>query len=344
VKPSVISLFAGCGGSSLGYHQAGFRELLALDFWELCRDSFRVNFPEVPFLVKSICETTAEEVFGLAGIRPGELDILDGSPPCQGFSTAGNRDVYDERNDLYTHYIRLATSLRPRVLVMENVTGMAKGKMKGLFLQAMTAFKTAGYTVEARVLNSAKYGAPQDRQRVIFQAVLHGSPVWPTPSTDPPLTVSEALASVPPGEKRFINPTTKEYRVWNAVEPGGKGSDRRPQKFVSFYTWWKLNPRRVCPTIMTKAEVWHWAEPRLLTIPEVKRLMGFPDDFFVAGTYDDQYHQLGNAVPPPMMKAIASTILEKLLSSPSQEAHPALPPAPPEKTPWRVNGGACEVS
>ena len=140
-KPTVISLFAGTGGSSLGYKWAGFKELLAIDFDAHAVECFKLNFPEVPVWKRSVVDVTGDEILEFCKIKKGELDVLDGSPPCQGFSTAGKRNVNDSRNDLFKEYVRLITEIQPKVFVMENVSGMAKGRMRGRFIQIMKDLK-----------------------------------------------------------------------------------------------------------------------------------------------------------------------------------------------------------
>jgi DNA (cytosine-5)-methyltransferase 1 len=110
--PTVISTFAGCGGSSLGYSMAGFRELLAIEWGDNAVQTFRLNFPDVPVYHGDIAKLSVEECIRLAGLGgPGELDVLDGSPPCQGFSTAGKRQMDDPRNGLFREYVRLLRGL-----------------------------------------------------------------------------------------------------------------------------------------------------------------------------------------------------------------------------------------
>jgi DNA (cytosine-5)-methyltransferase 1 len=169
--PMVISLFAGCGGSSLGYSMAGYRELLAVEWDEHAVETFRLNFPGVPVWQGDIADLSVEECLRIAGLEPGELDVLDGSPPCQGFSTAGRRKMEDGRNQLFREYVRLLRGLRPKVLVMENVSGMVKGKMKLIFVEILRELKASGYTVSARLMNAMYYGVPQSRERMIFIGV-----------------------------------------------------------------------------------------------------------------------------------------------------------------------------
>jgi len=166
--PTVISTFAGGGGSSLGYSMAGFREVLLVEWDDNAADTLRLNFPTVPLFHGDIAKLSVEEAFDRAQLQPGALDVLDGSPPCQGFSTAGRRDFGDSRNQLFREYVRLLRGLRPKVFVMENVSGMVKGGMKLIFAEVLQELKASGYAVKARLLNAMFYGVPQSRERMIF--------------------------------------------------------------------------------------------------------------------------------------------------------------------------------
>jgi DNA (cytosine-5)-methyltransferase 1 len=166
--PTVVSLFAGCGGSSLGYSMAGYRELLAVEWDANAAATFRANFPGVLVHQGDVRELTADECMRLAGVGPGELDVLDGSPPCQGFSTAGKRRMGDARNDLSFEFVRLLRGLRPRAFVMENVSGMVKGKMKLVFAEIMRELKKSGYDVRCKLMNAMYLNVPQNRQRLIW--------------------------------------------------------------------------------------------------------------------------------------------------------------------------------
>jgi DNA (cytosine-5)-methyltransferase 1 len=169
--PTVISTFAGGGGSSLGYSMAGFREVLAVEWDDNAAATFRLNFPHVPLYHGDIAKLSVEEALRISGLQPGELDVFDGSPPCQGFSTAGKRDFGDKRNQLFKEYVRLLRGLRPKVFVMENVSGMVKGDMKLIFAEILTELKASGYAVKARLLNAMYFGVPQSRERMIFIGV-----------------------------------------------------------------------------------------------------------------------------------------------------------------------------
>ena len=135
--PTVISTFAGAGGSSLGYSMAGFRELLAVEWDDNAVATFKLNFPDVPIHHGDITELSTEAALGMTGLQPGELDVFDGSPPCQGFSMSGRRILDDPRNQLFREYVRLLRGLQPKVFIMENVAGLVRGKMRLVFAEIM---------------------------------------------------------------------------------------------------------------------------------------------------------------------------------------------------------------
>ena len=130
---TLVSLFAGCGGSSCGYRAAGYDVRLAVEWDPVAATAYRDNFPGTTVHQGDIASLDGPAALASARIGPGELDVLDGSPPCQGFSTAGRRAFGDGRNRLFEEYVRLLSAFRPRALVMENVTGLRKGKMRLAF-------------------------------------------------------------------------------------------------------------------------------------------------------------------------------------------------------------------
>lgn len=189
----VASLFAGCGGSSLGYRMAGFRVAYANEFVPIAQDSYRANAdPSTVVDGRDVKQVKPTDILKACGLRAGELDVLDGSPPCQAFSTAGKREKgwgkdreYEhgakQRNeDLFFEYIRLRDGLKPRVFVAENVSGLVKGAAKGYFLEILAALKN-GYRVVAPLLDAQWLGVPQARQRIVFIGVRDDL------GTDPPV-------------------------------------------------------------------------------------------------------------------------------------------------------------
>src|ERR1051325_395911 len=150
-KLTVVSTFAGAGGSSLGYSIAGLYERLAVEWDNHAVNTFKHNFSGVPVFHGDITTLNRKKCFSLTGLAEGELDVLDGSPPCQGFSTAGKRKLDDERNYLFLAFSKLLGYFKPRVFVMENVRGLVLGKMRTVYEEILRTLKAHGHKVEARI-------------------------------------------------------------------------------------------------------------------------------------------------------------------------------------------------
>lgn len=192
----MVSTFSGYGGSCLGFRMAGFRVVWASEFVPAAQDSYRANMRKGTILdPRDIKTVTADEILKATGLAAGELDLFEGSPPCQAFSSAGTRDkgwgkdkkyahgAEQKNEELFSDFIRLRDGLRPKVFVAENVTGLVKGKAKGFFLDILDRLKK-GYRVEVRVLDAQWLGVPQQRQRVIFVGVRNDlglDPAFPEP-------------------------------------------------------------------------------------------------------------------------------------------------------------------
>jgi DNA (cytosine-5)-methyltransferase 1 len=320
--PTVISTFAGCGGSSLGYKLAGFKELLAVEWDQNAVDTFRLNFPEVPVYHGDIAKLSGDECMRLAGIGKGELDVFDGSPPCQGFSTAGKRKFDDPRNSLFKEYARLLDELQPKVFVMENVTGMVKGHMKQAYLQIISTLRGCGYRAKGEVLNAMYYGVPQSRERVIIVGVredLGIEPSHPKPQTRPK-TAREAIGGMSDSEigTVFYPTAPKVKALMGKMRPGDCGTDRGLSS--TGFQMLKLHPDRT-PGTITKtctgtwfSGVFHYSDNRYLTIEEVKRLASFPKEHKFIGRFQEQWARIGNSVPPNLMRAIAEHIRDNILT------------------------------
>tara|TARA_Y100000589_G_scaffold331205_1_gene383782 strand:- start:2250 stop:3407 length:1158 start_codon:yes stop_codon:yes gene_type:complete len=191
-KFSVISTFAGGGGSSTGYRLAGGNILCVNEFVEEARNTYKENYPNTPILPDDINKLSGQEFLDISGLDVGELDILDGSPPCSAFSMAGNvshgkgnthkdafgktkgySDIKEVSNieDLFFEFLRVADVIKPKVIIAENVAGLTMGEAKQYFNKIQNTFEKIGYDVCARVLNSAYFGVPQTRNRVFFIGV-----------------------------------------------------------------------------------------------------------------------------------------------------------------------------
>ena len=313
VKPTVISTFAGGGGSSLGYQWAGYKELLAIDFEKNACDILRLNFPDLTVWQRDITTVQTLEILQQCKIQIGELDILDGSPPCQGFSTAGKRNLNDSRNDLFKDFVRLIEGLQPKVFIMENVSGMIKGGYKGKFNEILKTLKDTGYTVKCKLMNAMWYEVPQSRERVFFIGIrkdLNIEPSFPEPLKTF-ITFKEATRDLqnnemPPELSKCFIPFVPLLKQGQCVsDVGGKG----------FQTA-RIYNDKVCPTI-TKiiggigfGTLIHPFNNRVLSISELKRVCSFPDDYNLIGEYKIQKARLGNAVMPKMMYHIAKHIKE----------------------------------
>jgi len=166
--PTAIDLFSGAGGITLGLLNAGFNVRLCSDFNAACAATHARNFPAVPFIHGDIRELTSRQIMKTAGMKRGELDLLIGGPPCQGFSILGQRALDDPRNQLFVEFLRVAKDLRPKAVVIENVPGLATLGKGAVLREIAAAFDGAGYDVEAAELLAAQYGVPQMRWRMVF--------------------------------------------------------------------------------------------------------------------------------------------------------------------------------
>ena len=331
---TVISTFAGCGGSSLGYQLAGYRELLAVEWDDTAVETFRLNFPEVPVYHGDITALTGEKCLELAGgIEVGELDVLDGSPPCQGFSTAGKRRFNDPRNSLFIEYARLLRELQPKAFVMENVTGMVKGCMKQAYLAIIAELRGCGYKAIGQVLNAMYYNVPQSRQRVIIIGVRNDlgiEPSHPKPRTKP-MSAGQAIRGIlnDPGELAWLIECGKKYVAYQNWPDMPVGTSRQDLG-LSGFNCQKWDPKKPAQTVMkndghiTMHGAMHWAERRRFTVAEFKRFASFPDSFLFAGGYK-AVEYIGNSVPPNLMRAIAEHIRDRILAGVADEVDEGAP-------------------
>lgn len=191
----VASLFSGGGGSCTGYAMAGFKIVWASEFIEEAARSYRANHPTTTLDTRDIRTVTPDDILTACGLKVGQLDLMDASPPCASYSTAGSRskgwgkvkkysDKSQRTDDLFAEAVRVLRGLRPKCFLFENVSGLVKGSAKGVFKEVLAALKASGYRVEARLINAAWCGVPQSRQRIIFQGVrddLGLSPAFPKP-------------------------------------------------------------------------------------------------------------------------------------------------------------------
>ena len=169
-RPIAVDLFAGAGGMTLGFEQAGFDVLAAVELDPIHASVHEYNFPFWTTICRSVTEISAEEIRQKSAIGDRDIDVVFGGPPCQGFSLMGKRNLKDDRNSLVLSFLRLVVDLQPKYFVMENVRGMTIGKQKQVLERVMEEFQQHGYRVgeHPQVLNAANYGVPQNRQRLFL--------------------------------------------------------------------------------------------------------------------------------------------------------------------------------
>lgn len=293
---------------------AGYRELLAVEWDNNAVETFQLNFPDVPVYHGDIAKLSVEECLRLTGLEPGQLDVLDGSPPCQGFSTAGKRNLDDDRNQLFREYVRLLRGLRPKAFVMENVSGMVKGKMKLVFAEIMRELKASGYRVSCRLLNAMYFHVPQSRERLIFIGVRDDLGIEPShPRAEAkPVTVRGAFLGLFDDLAQRVVPKADSMtlRQMTRVRPG--------ERCKLHHSHHRLAMNKPSATVdrgggAGEWHIWHPTQNRPITRVEVGRLTSFPDPFQFAGDVSAAFTRIGNSVPPLFMRAIAGHVRREIL-------------------------------
>lgn len=248
-RPIGIDLFAGAGGLSLGFEQAGFDIVASVDIDPIHCAIHKFNFPNCATICKSVIDLTGDELRRSAGIGRRDLDLVIGGAPCQGFSLIGKRALDDSRNQLVYHYVRLVMELRPKYFVFENVKGLTIGKHRRFLQEIIGAFSEGGYNVvtDYKVLNAKDYAVPQDRRRLFLMGARSGLqlPTYPQPMGK--TTVGEAISDLPDAE---AFPELWE-RDWTKVKLG------KPSSYAAMLSGRKEDPQdfgyRRCfdPKVMT---------------------------------------------------------------------------------------------
>ena len=301
---NVIDLFAGAGGFSEGFRQAGCKINGFVEYWKPAIDTFKENFPEAELIGEDITAVPDKRV------EQFKADVIIGGPPCQGFSMAGRRDPGDSRNTLFEHYLRFVEILKPDYCVLENVKGMYTMKAKDgepIFNKILNGFGELGYEVKAKVLNAANYGVPQARQRVIFISAMPGKGIRYPKATGQRKTLQDVL-NLPYEADESIN-HVYEFNKKLFLKAHFLKQGKRYSTFHSAGR--KLKKESQAPTITKGGRFIHPEFNRLISVRESARIQSFPDSFKFTGTINEMYGQIGNAVPPLMAKAIAEALQEK---------------------------------
>ncbi len=198
-RPLAIDLFAGAGGLSLGFEQAGFDIAASVEIDPIHSAVHHHNFPQAKAICRSVVGLSGAELRQLTGLGSTEIDVVCGGAPCQGFSTIGKRALDDPRNNLVLQYCRLVHELQPKYAVFENVRGLTQGAHKAFLDELIEALEASGYRVlnPYRVLNAADHGVPQDRKRLFLVAARKGQALPSYPASTGRVTVEEALGDLP---------------------------------------------------------------------------------------------------------------------------------------------------
>ena len=320
-----IELFAGAGGMALGFEQAGFELQLAVDNDKHCIKTLRHNRPNWN-IINSDVEGVNYSQFN------GQIDVLTGGFPCQPFSHAGERlGLEDTRGTAFYGFAKAISEIKPKMFIAENVRGLATHD-KGFTLQTiLNVFGREGYNVKHKILNSVRYGVPQKRERTIIIGIRNDIQIpnkyeYPIGS-DRIITIREAFKNIPDSKGSFYS---EARRIVLEQVPEGGNWKSLPEQVARDYmkktyeagggrtgvakrlAWNQPAPTIVCAPIQKATERCHPSETRPLTIRESARIQTFPDSWEFIGSIDNQYKQIGNAVPVRMARAIAFSVKEFL--------------------------------
>ena len=342
-----LDLFCGAGGLSLGFQLAGFEVVGGVDNDVKSMSTFHRNFSSSRAWVEDLAHPSPEFRDWLKNLT-GTLDVLIGGPPCQGFSIAGKRDPNDPRNVLYKNFMSGVEITRPRYVLLENVPNIVKMNQGAVRDAIIEDLNELGYKVKVETLNASHFGVPQTRKRAFFVAYLNGNYNFPQPTTlNMPLTCADAIEDLPnldnpihddsatynvapmnryqklmrSGSRKvqnheLVRHTEKTKEIISLVPDGGNYKDL-PEALQSTrrvnIAWTRMNSQRPCFTIDAgHNHHFHYSQNRVPSVRESARIQSFPDTFVFEGTRTSQYRQVGNAVPPLLAMALASSILEGL--------------------------------
>jgi DNA (cytosine-5)-methyltransferase 1 len=354
-----LSFFSGAMGLDLGLEHAGIPVLLACEMDKACRRTIVANRPDIG-LIGNILDYSAEEILQYAGLKSKDkVDLMVGGPPCQPFSTAGSRKGFqDERGDAFTQYIKLILEIKPKYAVIENVRGLLSAAIKhtphsertkdwnpaleekkgGALLSVLEMLRAGGYQVSFNLYNSANFGVPQSRERVVILCSSDGKKLpylTPTHSMDAEFklpkwrTLKECFKGLSKKNCEYVQFPEKRLKFYRMLSEGQYWKDL-PESVLEeamgkslfsgggktgFYrrlAWNKPSCTLVTSPNMPATDICHPNEDRPLSIQEYMRIQQFPDDWIVCGSLEDRYKQIGNAVPVGLGEAIGRVILARM--------------------------------
>ena len=369
-RPVAVDLFAGAGGMSLGFEQAGFDVVAAVEVDPVHAATHEFNFPDTATIPLSVTGVDGVSIREAAGLGDRPVDCVFGGAPCQGFSMIGKRVLDDPRNALVRDFVRIVVELDARSFVFENVKGLTVGRHRAFVDELISLFESEGYAVRLpyRVLNAANYGVPQSRERFFLLGAKRGEilPDYPAPShaygkiaidLPPAVTAAEALGDLPNPESqgrvegdrlmgarlsrpslyaktmRGLSNGEDDYGYQRSASGTGisgmattahtdisrrRFAETPPGRVEPISRFFKLHPDGQSNTLragtdgsrgaFTSPRPIHYRHDRCVTVREMARLHGFPDWFRFHVTKWNGARQIGNAVPPPLAKAIAAEV------------------------------------
>jgi len=340
---NVLDLFCGCGGMSYGLSKAGFKIIAGIDNWTISLKTFELNHPNSKIINADILNCNPNDI----RIK-SNIDLIIGGPPCQGFSIAGKREIYDARNILYKGFINFVKYFKPKGFILENVpnlVSLGKGQIKNFILND---FENLGYKINYKVLKASDFGVPQNRKRVFFVGLRNDIFQFPEQeygNNKPYISSFDAISDLPEysldnGSDYLIKPqseyqeqmrihsksiynhqttkhTEKTIEIINLVPDGGnyKNLPENLQNIRKVHiAWTRLNSKLPSFTVDTgHRHHFHFKYNRIPTVRENARLQSFPDNFVFLGNKAEQEKQVGNAVPPLLIHKIGIKLKKYLI-------------------------------
>ncbi|XBQ17627.1 MAG: DNA cytosine methyltransferase [Oceanicaulis sp.] len=335
-KPTAIDLFSGCGGLTLGLKKAGYRVIGAVENDKLAAETFELNHPKTYVFKRDIRDLPLKTVTEKLGLEPGQLTLLAGCPPCQGFSTLRTRNgavqIAEPMNDLVYEFVRFAEGLRPQAVMMENVPGLATDER---IEEIKASLEAIGYQCDYKVFNAAEFGAPQRRRRMILIGLQGRKPEFAEPSKRR-RTVKSVIGALPPagksGDPLHDYEVRRAHHVQQIIKsiPVDGGSRRDLPKALQLkchkdfdgyrdiygrMAWSKPSPTITGGCINpSKGRFLHPEHDRAITLREAAMLQGFPKNFkfdVSKGRYPTA-QMIGNAFPPIFAQKHATALLAQL--------------------------------
>lgn len=351
-----LSFFSGCLGLDLGLEQAGIKTLLYCENDKFAKSTIKHNRPNTP-LIDDILDFNGEDIKSLLNLKDGEIDIIVGGPPCQAFSTAGKRASFeDPRGNVFLHFVSMIEQFKPSYFVIENVRGLLSAALKhrphserganypsltpeelpgGALAYVLQRLGDSNYDISFNLYNTANYGVPQKRERLIIIGSLNGRVPYLKPTHSevegfnlPSWKSFRSVASdLNEADQEYIKFSDKRIEYYKHLK-GGQNWRDLPAGIVEqamgasyhsgggktgFYrriSWDEPSPTLVTHPAMPATDLCHPEIIRPLSVGEYKRIQQFPDNYDILGTTIQKYKQIGNAVPVGFGRVIGEALMD----------------------------------